>query len=168
MKPKTQWPAGPWQSEPDEKRWEDRNTGFPCLAMRGPTGSWCGYVGVREGHPAHGVSYYKNDFDLEEVASGKAAKQVNVQYQINQIEVHGGLTYSGADEHRGKEHYWFGFDCCHSGDFSPSYGNVQELGTPTGWGGTVEYRDLAYVENECTRLAEQLGAINPNRKPDIE
>jgi len=50
--------------------------------------------------------------------------------------------------------WWFGFDCAHAGDFSPSYG--KDLGRETGWGGHVEYRDIAYVENECRSLASQL------------
>ena len=166
MKPKAQWPDGPWKHEPDEKRWEDRNTGLECLALRGPVGSWCGYVGVREGHPAYGFSSYKTDFDLVEIASGRAAKQVNVQHQVNEISVHGGLTYAGTDDARGKHLHWYGFDCSHAGDYSPSYEAIEQLGQSTGWGCVVEYRDLAYVMAECGRLAEQLGAINPNKKPE--
>lgn len=54
---KTAWGDGPWQDEPDKKQWRDEATGLPCLAVRGPGGHWCGYVGVGPSHPWHGKSY---------------------------------------------------------------------------------------------------------------
>ena len=153
---KTAWPQGPWQPEPDEKRWTDEETGLPCIALRGPVGAWCGYVGVPVTHPAFGRDYYKSDFPLDEVISGKAMADVKAQHQINEIQVHGGLTYAGADEQRGTDRWWFGFDCAHAGDWCPSYQDIVDLGAATDWGGTVEYRDLAYTISECGKLARQL------------
>lgn len=152
-----------WLTEPNEKRWKDEATGYECFLMRGPTGSWCGYVGLPEGHPAHGFSSYKNEFDLDEIISGEAIAKAKIQKQINDITVHGGITYSGTDEMRGKHLYWFGFDCAHAGDYSPKYdfepGTPLSLGQPTGWGGVIEYRDMAYAESECVKLAKQLSEI---------
>lgn len=151
---------GVWETEPDRKEWVDAETGYDCLATRGPTGSWCGYVGVKPDHPAYGRSYYKSEYDLDEVESGLAAKLSPVQRQINDISVHGGLTWaSQGDEIRTPGLYWFGFDCAHAGDFSPKYDDPSRLGEPTGWGTTNEYRTLDYVIGECASLAKQLAAI---------
>ena len=45
---------GPWDREPDKIQYEDPDTGYPCLVKRTSLGHLCGYVGVPEGHPAHG------------------------------------------------------------------------------------------------------------------
>jgi hypothetical protein len=59
--------------------------------------------------------------------------------------------------------WWLGFDCAHAGDYTPSYG--RDLGMPTGWGGVVEYRNIAYVEQECRSLAKQIrGAELPSQE----
>ena len=163
-KEKKDWPPGPWHDEPDEKRWEDRNTGLQCFALRFERmGHWLGYVGVREGHPAYGLDYYKSSFDIDDVLSGTAAKIAPIQQQINNIPV--GLTYSGTDDLRGKDWWWFGFDCAHSGEYSPGMddGNLGPcaLGMPTGFEhpSVVTYRDLNYVIGQCTELAAALGRI---------
>lgn len=55
--------------------------------------------------------------------------------------------------------WWFGFDSAHAGDYSPAFDGqfgLNKLGSPNGWGGTVQYRDQAYAEAECTSLAKQL------------
>lgn len=55
--PKSEWGEGPWQHEPDKMEWRDKETGLPCLIVRGPVGALCGYVGVPPTHPAYGLSY---------------------------------------------------------------------------------------------------------------
>jgi hypothetical protein len=83
------------------------------LAVRHPEyGHWCGYVGVHQGHELHGKRYQ----DIED------------------IDVHGGLTYSNKcdpSEREGtgvchvpgpgedEDVWWFGFDCAHYNDLSP-------------------------------------------------
>lgn len=66
------------------------------------------------------------------------------------------------------ETYWFGFDCSHAGDYSPAldgrYGH-NKIGSATGWGTTVQYRDQAYVERECVSLAQQLRALQMKALP---
>ena len=69
---KTDWLRGPWDSEPDKIQWRDEATGLPCLIVRGPAGSLCGYVGVAPGHPWHG-KHYDDGCD---------------------VDVHGGLTFA--------------------------------------------------------------------------
>lgn len=61
---KTEWIRGPWDWEPDKIQWADEATGLPCLIVRGPTGSLCGYVGVAPGHPLHGADYDACDLDI--------------------------------------------------------------------------------------------------------
>lgn len=54
---KSEWGEGQWTDEPDKRQWEDAATGLPCIIVRGPSGSWCSYVGVSPGHPAYGLHY---------------------------------------------------------------------------------------------------------------
>jgi hypothetical protein len=68
---KTEWPDGPWKSEPDKLQWPDEATGLPCLIKRNPVGALCGYVGVTSDHP-----YYQQDYD-----------------SVN-LDAHGGLTFA--------------------------------------------------------------------------
>jgi hypothetical protein len=86
-----------WESEPDFYGCEAH--GLEYVMKRGPTGHWCGYVRVSEGHPWHGRDYPNLDVD-----------------------VHGGLTYSNAAYPGGEfDGWWFGFDCAHGGDLTPKY-----------------------------------------------
>lgn len=130
---RSSWHAGPWDGEPD--RWEDRHAGFPVLAVRNSLGNWCGYVGVPPGHPWHGRGY--DDVDAR---------------------VHGGLTYAGLcngvichvpRQGEPSEVFWFGFDCAHAGDLTPSM--FSRYG---GYPGDV-YRNLGYVQMQTLRLADQ-------------
>lgn len=145
---KIAWGEGPWQSEPDKRQWADAATGLPCLIVRGPFGALCGYVGVPQDHPLHGI-----DYD----ATGP-------QY----FDVHGGLTFAdgcghGDDPAQGICHipgpgepdtvWWFGFDCAHYHDLAPSI---------RGWRlsvGDYPYRDLAYVTEQVAALARQLANV---------
>jgi hypothetical protein len=154
---KSGWGDGPWKDEPDKKQWEHKPTRLPCLIVRGPAGALCGYVGVPKRHPAYGIDYDHVDVD-----------------------VHGGLTFAGPCQSGAEEHgichkvepgesddiWWLGFDCNHAGDWAPmmyAHASSDYLkhcgpGAPTGWGRVVEYRDFTYVENEVSRLAEQLAS----------
>lgn len=141
--------SGPWDNEPDRIAWTDPDTGYPSLMRRNQFGSWCGYVAVPPGHTAHG-----RDFNTLEV------------------EVHGGLTYGAEffkDPGKGVCHvpaegepdnvWWLGFDCGHAGDDNWM---VQDhlKGYPRGdepWHPT--YRDVNYVRQEVSRLAQQLKAL---------
>lgn len=144
---KSTWGDGPWQKEPDRKEWRDKETGLNCMAIRNIGGGvWCGYVGVSSSHPAYGKDYYDVDVD-----------------------VHGGLTY--ANKCSGKichvpepgepdDIWWLGFDCGHCFDFAPAMvARLREIGSVHQFNLDEIYRDLEYVEEQCTKLASQLAAI---------
>lgn len=153
------WPKGEWDQEPDLIEWRDAATGYPCLIVRGPLGSLCGYVGVPEGHPCHG-----KDYSAVEESTGVAP--------------HGGLTYSDAcagnichvpQPGEADNVWWLGFDCAHSGDVSPGLKAWRDEVTAKLraehpdwpehdlWQET--YKPIAYVQNECTELAAELKRI---------
>lgn len=152
-------PPGPWQDEADKVTWYDEATGMACLVVRQHHGALCGYVGVEPDHPWHGHGYGDHD----------------------DIEVHGGLTYSaGCDEGghichvpapgRAHDVWWFGFDCAHHLDLmprridDPMVDLIDMMGTAFGieamaMGGGDTYRSMGYVQAEVARLAEQLAAV---------
>jgi hypothetical protein len=168
---KSEWPDGPWKSEPDKVQWKDKATGLPCLAVRNRhSGHWCGYVGVAEGHPAFELPYDDASALGPEHKDGWKG-----------LDVHGGLTYSAfcQDDEDAEDHgichvpqpgepdrvWWLGFDCAHSGDLSPKLGYT--AGMLKVYADILEqkrsyetYQTLEYVQGECARLAEQLGALS--------
>lgn len=174
---KSGWGAGPWQEEPDKRQWVDEGTGLPCLLVRGPQGALCGYVGVSGLHPAHGFSASTYSYEIAEVLTGKAAERAPVQAKVLELEAHGGVSFAHGCGHgdpatsichipepgEPDDVWWFGFDCAHSGDFCPKSERIDHpvlgLGKPTGWGGMIEYRDAAYVTEQCASLAAQLKAM---------
>ena len=119
---KSGWNDGPWFDEPDKRQWPDAATGLPCILVRGPSGAWCGYVGMPPTHPAHGLHY---DGQPDAVAAveraitrrnmkawGDAGHPPLDQWKnpephpprppltaageaISALEVHGGLTFAG-------------------------------------------------------------------------
>lgn len=93
---KKRFKPGPWHDEPDEVRYQER--GFNCYILRNIYGALCGYVEIPSSHP-----FYERDCDndLEE-----------------EIEVHGGLSFSGEIE--GLEGWFIGFDCGLLNDVLPS------------------------------------------------
>ena len=157
--PRAEWGEGPWQHEPDRVEWRLATLpGLVLLAVRGPSGGWCGYVGVPPGHPAHRKDY------------GEIA-----------VSVHGGLTYAapcqeGTDAHichvpragEAPDVWWLGFDCGHARDYSPAHEAInrrfdlefrapeylRELGMPL-----RVYRHFDYVRGEVEDLAVQLKAM---------
>jgi hypothetical protein len=148
------WKPGPWDAEDDRYEW--RHAGFPCLAVRGPMGAWCGYVGVPPGHPWHGQKYDKVELEGD-------------------VEVHGGLTYgSGCSElichepEPGEPHdvWWLGFDCAHCSDIAPEF---HALLTRIGREKSIAiledevsfYRTLEYVTEEVNKLAVQAHEATP-------
>lgn len=170
---KSKWGPGPWQSEPDKVQFVDPATKLPCLAVRGGSGSWCGYVGVAEGHPLFGVPYNGQlDGDGTEGAWPNSPEGI--------LNVHGGITFSdlcqeGAPEESSVCHipapgepdhvWWFGFDAAHAGDYSPKmdrelyamFGN--QFGRTGGPKDYETYRTLEYIREQCAELAAQLLAI---------
>lgn len=151
---KSDWADGPWHDEPDRVAWVDRHTGYPCIARRVElTGAWCGYVAVPKSHPLFGGDYNGEDFD-----------------------VHGGLTFSGPcqqdNTERGICHpsnekvWWFGFDCAHVFDTSPALDALLKSLNQTSLMDAIPslfkdgsiYRELPYVHDQILKLAKQLKA----------
>lgn len=149
---KKDWGEGPWLNEPDKIQWEDKATGLPCLIVRngGVTGALCGYVGVAPGHPWFGIDYG----DIEEIS------------------VHGGLTFSDACQKDNKdygvchvaedgiERWWIGFDCAHAYDLSPALDaqlkDFRRLRGRPSHNSYEVYRDVEYVKGQCAELARQV------------
>lgn len=107
--------------------------GLKCVLSRNQYGAWCGYVGVGKEHKLYGKDYYSEAVNNEN------------------IDVHGGLTFSGKAYWSNAEDglWYFGFDCSHYGDLS--------LGLFIGiLDKDAVYRTKEYVSNECEKLAEQL------------
>jgi hypothetical protein len=134
----------PWLTEPDEWFSRDDNTGYATMILRNRMGALCGYVGVPVGHPLYGLPYYDWNATTPE------------QEAVNNIEVHGGLTFAGQgrrapDEY--KDYWWFGFDCAHAGDYVPVRPDVM-----TDFG--CKYRDMKYVKEQIALLAKQIHAIS--------
>lgn len=197
---KSEWPVGPWQSEPDKKQWLDKATDLPCLIVRGPVGALCGYVGVPKGHPAYGLHYdgipqdkadERSDYSRENMRAVGALQKNNpgMRFEdamaacphdwpeipraglageaVYNVEIHGGLTFSGADRDGDEattishvpeigdpdDIWWFGFDCSHFMDYMPKLWPYR-----TSRDGE-SYRDFDYVTKECENLAKQLKAI---------
>jgi|SRR5438132_7191778 len=126
---------GPWMNEPDKANWTDKETELDCMIIRNAEmGNLCGYVGI----------------PLD-------SKLCKLDYNDIEVNVHGGLTYSGRCNgnicHEAEEEvYWLGFDCAHFQDLSPGL-KFEPL--------TVNsiYRDFNYVKLEVESLAKQLKAL---------
>ena len=118
----------PWIDEPDEMEFE--HCGLKCKILRVKTlGHLCGYVGIPEYH-----RLYKKEYP-----------DVN---RIDELEVHGGLTFSDTIGNDGL--WYFGFDAAHAFDLMPN--------NPFRFSSTdlYEYRDINYMKKECEKLAEFL------------
>lgn len=138
---KSKWGTGPWSTEPDRVEWVDQATGYLCLAQRSEdTGTWCGYVGVPVVHPDY----------------GKAPEDMHAAYDL---QVHGGLSYAG--DYPAQQLWLFGFCCNHSYDLSPALNEIrQAFPAASDLAPRQTYRDLAYVQQECASLAQQLKDIS--------
>jgi len=102
---KSKWENGEWNLEPDDIKWTDPETQFPCWIRRNQFGALCGYVGVPKGHP-----YFEKD--------GEAFA----------VSIHGGITFS--DYMKKYNHWWLGFDCAHHNDLTPQFSALaSDIGT---------------------------------------
>ncbi len=134
---KTNFSKGPWNSEPDKVQWIDKASKLHCLIIRADgMGHLCGYVGLPAGHLWHGIGY----------------EDLSREYNLD---VHGGLTYSGPfDEIEPELTWWLGFDCAHAGDLSPGIARLSDVD---------KYRSISFVRKQCRKLARQI--FMATRKP---
>lgn len=180
---KSDWGPGPWQTEPDKVQYTDI-TGLPALIVCSHIGSLCGYVGVPEVHPWHGVGY-GHPMTCTHEPLHKSCYECDGDFSPGySINVHGGITFSnfctpepnfardichmvepGEPDHV----WWFGFDCGHACDLSPAmlaglvrcgmYRDLSEAMAAWGRRGQEIYRDIPYVVNEIHQMALQLLAV---------
>jgi len=162
--------SGPWTSEPDALDFTDEATGLPIALRRNRGGAWCGYIGVPNHHPWHGLdSDAKVDAPKELVERPVGMDDVGVinlfcasinsepdanMYSIQLlVHCHGGLTYSRAAwwENETRATWWFGFDCSHSGDMSPAW--MDRFGDS---GDT--YRTIDHAKDAAIRAARDINA----------
>lgn len=114
---------------------------FECLAMRvrpETAGYLCGYIKIPATHFFYGKSYT----DIDET----------YDYEIPS---HGGLTFSG--ELNGRDGYWIGFDCAHSGDLIPRLSD-DDLELFIMYGDV--YRDLNYVMETLRKMIDFIESRN--------
>ena len=138
--------GGEWDDEPDGLFWKDKATGVFCIVARNHGGALCGYAGVTKEHQWFRVNY-SGDRDKPWGERGVTPECV--------IEAHGGLTFS--DSMRGDSVWFFGFDCSHLYDLSPSHDRSTGMDT---------YRNLFYVVREVESMARQLAANSGEQPPE--
>lgn len=117
--------------------------GFPARIRRmGANGHWCGYIQVQKDSRLYGKNYYTSSESELGISKVKEA--------INNIEIHGGLTFAGKFD---DDNWWFGFDCAHSGDLQ-----FYQFDYKMNIEGDI-YRTKEYVIDECKKLALQIKEI---------
>jgi hypothetical protein len=184
---KSKWKRGIWDSEPDKIQFEDEATKMPCLIVRGPSGSLCGYVGVSEGHPLFGIDYSscslkeakpkgitEGDEKFGEWSRERSRKQLICSEKgycshtpESILEVHGGITFTSFC-HESKDHHGI----CHI----PAKGEPDKVwwfGFDCAHSGDespaydrissddyASYKDIDYVKSEIAGLAKQLKSMS--------
>jgi hypothetical protein len=134
-------PDGEWNQELDFQFFYSNY--MPCIIKRNKALlNWCGYVGIAPGSPFYGHPAYTLDY--------------NDIHNLFDIDVHGGLTYSGPftldlSRKELEDYWWIGFDCAHCFDLIPG---MSRFGKMLG-----DYRNQDYVTNEVKSLAKQINAI---------
>lgn len=149
-------------TEPDRIAWVDETTGLPCIARRGPTSVWCGYVGA----PAS--TYEIEGLDDEHDF-------------FPDFDVHGGTTYGpqpcdddegfgvchvSADDDSDDPIRWVGFDCGHFRDSTPYMDAMTDhlRENDPRWVDMPKteldqsYRDVFFAIDEIRSLAAQISA----------
>lgn len=150
----------------------DERTNLDCMAVRNNSGAWCGYVGVPGGHRA----FNRNYDDIPAVVHGGLTYSDFCQ-PVSDPSI--GICHT-PQKGRVAAIWWVGFDCNHFQDFGPAmaarlqalkdanpefkasddaFQALTSLHENSMW--TEVYRDLDYVVDEVTQLAEQLAKIPP-------
>lgn len=149
--------------ELERTEWVEEQTGYRCVAFLNMMEVWVGYVEVPPEHPWFGWSTHEYD---ESATFG--IRRLHEHDAIDELHVHGGITFCGIPAGCEEGTWWFGFDCNHAWDISP--GLDRQLGA-LGFPSDAEiyaqhepwmrptFKDLSYVKGECSLLAAQLAAI---------
>jgi hypothetical protein len=162
-----EWGAGPWVEEPDAIRWVDVATRLPCLALRNTElGFWCGYVGVRLGHPLFMVTHDDEHFPCLRVHGHITFTRLSVFAQPFVLALAAVAAEPAPED---DVVWWCGFHCGNegTGDFAPGRAAMlRSVGSPE-WlianlpvqSDDTVYQTLDYVQEQCTILAYQLARI---------
>lgn len=123
------------QHEPNYETFEYKGFKVVIKRMMYLGGQLNGYVRIPKAHKFYGKSYSDD--------------------VVEDIECHGGLTFSGDLEDDGD--WYIGFDTAHYQDYMPFMQmlythNQQDL---IGYASET-YRDINYVRNECKKIVDQL------------
>jgi hypothetical protein len=119
---KASWGKGEWLNEPDKVQFITE--GYHCIILRSHHGAFCAYIGVDKAHPCYGLSYegvsnlimeiIREDFKERMIDWGRRGRpkdkhglpdfdagpdwpepDTEAGKALQDIQVHGGLTYSG-------------------------------------------------------------------------
>lgn len=168
-----------------EKDWVTA-AGFRAVVTMGDMGFRCGYVGVPEHHPLHGIKYMDPTLSLQKpdddepvgkrgiltifcmAHSEPDERETRLRSPEMVFDVHGGVTYTDKGDYPiESDLWWFGYDCGHAGD-APAPGSTMDrfrtrtLYTPLSEDGPDDYangdvhRTLDYCIAECESLAQQI------------
>ncbi len=148
------WNQGEWIEEADllEFTYKSMNCLIKRIATQEP---YCQEENIFGGHLCGYVQIPKNHFCF-----GK-------HYDLIEIDVHGGLTFSEFVEDK----YWIGFDCGHLGDLIPSneknkkehlsdksFAILKELENSSIFFST--YKNINFCIDECKSMVDQLIEID--------
>lgn len=150
-----------------EKEWITES-GLKAYVVMSTFGTRNGYVEYTLEKP---LKYYCHSIDFDE-ASLWTTEAIKKQEAINNIEVHGGITFNGRLNYNEIKNPVVGFDCNHAWD-APDWETADKL-----YGNDEEYlkfksirkdrftqpyyakiRTLDYVVEQCEKLAEQLKCL---------
>ncbi len=141
-----------------EKQWITDESYLATITID-HSGNRCGYISILTDHPANGLNYYTSDVPLDDITAD-IYLIVPVMQAINNIEVHGGLTYSNI-----RFNLWtFGFDCAHAWDYPDTVKAAKLFGPQY-----KQYhsdilsdqiiRTKSFCVSECIKLSTQLYTI---------
>lgn len=145
------------------------DSGLRAVAMLSSNGNINGYVEVTEKSKYYGLNYYEYSVEFDDIEKWRDSYKIQSQRYINNIEIHGGLTYAelGDLKYLPSKNWWFGFDTAHAWDkpdvelalehFPEMKDSILRLHEMRGtYPNDAHIRDLEYVVAQCEKLANQL------------
>lgn len=142
-----------------EKEWITKS-GHNVKVLFLEMGHRCGYVEVKKDSFLFNKEYSYYSFNLDDI-SKEMIENIEKYEAINNIEVHGGLTYAG--NLLNDNSYWFGFDCAHCDD-KRDIEKLKEYYPDSKYTEIFDFKDstikdLEFCINECELLSEQIKKI---------
>lgn len=149
-----------------ERTWITKS-GYVATIVLTKSAHRCGYVQLPADHLAFGLNYYQTEVSIENAANFPTEAQI----EVNDINIHGGLTYAGDFDNT--DSWWFGFDAAHCDDY-PDFQAADILyqydtettdllnrrkGYTTKFDST-SVKSFKFMKQQCELLANQLATIN--------